>query len=173
MRQPGKGRRPPDAVSPGSRPGRRQTLVCGFGNPGRGDDGLGPALVARLEAESRLRRRTDIRTETRLQLNIEDALTVSGFDLVIFVDASRRGREPYEFRKIRSSTRFSFSTHSLSPGSVLALCRELYGKSPQAYILAIRGRSFGLGEGLSEQASRGLDGAAAFLLERLKTSGPD
>jgi hydrogenase maturation protease len=155
------------------RPARRPktTLVCGYGNPGRGDDGLGPALVARLEEEPGLRGRTDIRTETRLQLNIEDALTVSSFDRVIFADASTRGRAFFEFKRVRLTSGWSFSTHALAPGSVLGLCRELYGKTPQAFILGIRGYRWGLEDGLSDKAVRNLARAAAFLLKRLGSGG--
>jgi hydrogenase maturation protease len=157
----------PTALKRPTLPGPGKTLVCGFGNPGRQDDGLGPVLVARLEEEPALRGRPDVETEARLQLNIEDALTVSRFDRVIFVDASTRGRDPFLFKEIRPTTRWSFTTHSLAPGSVLALCRELYGRAPRAYLLAVRGHRWELEEGLSDRAARNLDRAVSFLLRRL------
>jgi len=173
MRQPGKGHRPPSAVRTKSRHSRERTLICGYGNPGRGDDGLGQALIARLEKDPRLRCRADIRTEVRLQLNIEDALTVSGFERVIFADAATRGRGPYTFTTIRPASQWSFSTHALSPGSVLALCRDLYAITPRAFLLGIRGYQWEFGQGLSDKAARGLDRAAAFLLKRLGSTRND
>ena len=143
---------------------RKTTLVCGYGNPGRRDDGLGPALVAGLESGPG---RKDIRTEARLQLNIEDSLTVSAFERVIFVDASRRAKAPYEFKKIRPRTRLAFSTHALSPQSVLALCRELYGRKPEAFLLAIRGYGWDLEEGLTPKAEANLARALKFMAGRL------
>ncbi len=150
-----------------SRRGRERILICGYGNPGRSDDGLGPALVAKLRGEPRGRTRKDITGELRLQLNIEDGLTISCYDRVIFVDAAKRGREPYEFREIRPAAGWTFSTHALSPESVLALCAELYGKTPRAFLLAIRGHRWVLGEGLSPQAEKNLSQAIAFLEQQL------
>jgi hypothetical protein len=46
---------------------------------------------------------------------------------------------------------------------VLALCRELYGRTPQAWILAIRGYDWDVGEGLSEGAERNLAAALDLL----------
>lgn len=148
----------------GGRP--KTTLVCGFGNPGRRDDGLGPALVARLESDPALKERTDIRTEARLQLNIEDALTVSAVEEVIFADASTRAKPPFEFKRIRPRVKLAFSTHALAPAAVLALCRELYGRTPKAFLLGIRGYAWELEEGLTARAARNLDRALAFLKRR-------
>lgn len=151
----------------GSRPSRERTLICGYGNPGRSDDGLGPALVAKLQAGRHGLRREGVTGEARLQLNIEDSLAVSRYDRVIFVDAARRGRDPYEFREIRPSAGWTFSTHARSPESVLALCAELYGKTPRASLLAIRGHRWVLGEGLSPKGEKNLSRAIAFLESQL------
>ena len=147
---------------------RKATLVCGYGNPGRRDDGLGPALVAGLESGPGRKGRKDIRTEARLQLNIEDSLTVSAFEQVIFVDASKRAKAPFEFKKLRPQTRLAFSTHALSPQSVLALCRELYGRKPEAFLLAIRGYGWDLEEGLTPKAEANLARALKFMAGRLR-----
>ena len=167
MRSARKGPRPPDAVRAKPRLRRPRTLVCGYGNPGRSDDGLGPALVSRLETELRRSARRDIVATSRLQLNIEDSLAISAFDRVVFVDASRRGPDPFRFRAVRPSKGWSFSTHALPPEAVLAWCLELYGRRPQASVLAIRGHRWVLEEGLSPMARRNLDRAEGFLAGRL------
>ena len=156
----------PETLKRGPHGGPKTILICGFGNPGRRDDGLGPALVARLESDPDLNKRTDIRTEARLQLNIEDALTISAVEEVIFADASTKAKPPFEFKRIRPRTKLAFSTHALEPSSVLALCRELYGRTPEAFLLAIRGYRWELEEGLSPRAARNLGRALAFLRER-------
>ncbi len=164
MRQARKGPRPQGAVRTRPRP---RTLVCGYGNPGRSDDGLGPALASRLETDRRWRARRDIVGTSRLQLNIEDSLAISEFDRVIFVDAARRGPDPFRFRPLRPSKGWSFSTHALPPEAVLAWCAELYGRRPQAWVLAIRGHRWVLREGLSAKARRNLDRAEEFLARRM------
>ena len=167
MRRARKGHRPPDAVRTKPRARRERTLVCGYGNPGRSDDGLGPALISRLRTAARWRARPDIVGTSRLQLNVEDSLAISGYDRVIFVDAARRGPDPFRFRDIRPAKGWSFSTHALPPEAVLAWCAELYGKRPRASVLAVRGHRWVLFEGLSAGAERNLGRAEAFLARRL------
>lgn len=55
-------------------------------------------------------------------------------------------------------------SHALGPAAVLALAAALYGRAPEAWVLAIRGRSFALGEGLTAPGERNL----ALALERLE-----
>jgi hydrogenase maturation protease len=144
-------------------PGSR-TLVLGIGNPGRGDDGLGPGLIERLEGE----RLQGVDLDSNYQLNVEDALACSQYQAVIFVDASESGGGPFEFAELASAREIAFTTHELSPASVLALSEELYGGRPKAWLLTIRGYVWELGEGLSTQAVRNLDLTLTFLIDRLK-----
>lgn len=138
-------------------------LVFGYGNPGRQDDGLGPALVGMLEEE----RFPGITTDCNYQLQIEDAAAVSEHDAVIFVDASCVGEEPFTFSELEPSNEITFTTHTMSPASVLALCHELYGTSVRAYLLAIRGYEWELVEGLSPMAGKNLDLACRFIKSRI------
>ena len=136
-----------------------RVLVLGIGNPGRRDDGLGPHLVERLRALSL----TGVMADANYQLQIEDALTVAPFDRVVFVDAARSGVRTFRLVALKPRAEIAFTTHALSPRSVLALARELYGKSPAAHLLAIRGFDFRLGEGLSDKAAGNLEAALARL----------
>jgi hydrogenase maturation protease len=151
-------------------------LIVGIGNPGRGDDGLGPALIARLAALP-----PDSLPEGRIiefpggkmsgvwkyQLNVEDALTIRDFDAVVFADAAAQGDDPVAFKEIHPAAAIAFTTHELSPAAVLALSEELYGRAPQGFVLAMRGSGWQLGESLSVEASRhlqaALDGLSDFL----------
>jgi hypothetical protein len=63
-------------------------------------------------------------------------------------------------------------SHALSPGAVLALAAELYGRTPEAWILAIRGHRWTIGEGLSAKAEANLGLALEFLERRLKGDRP-
>lgn len=55
----------------------------------------------------------------------------------------------------------------MSPGSVLALCAQLYEKTPPAYMLEIGGVSFALQEGLTTEGEKNVKAAGEFLLELL------
>jgi len=139
------------------RPGR--VLVLGIGNPGRGDDGLGPAAAERLEALGL----PGVTCDANYQLNIEDAQACSRHDLVVFVDAARGLRAPFAWTEARPETDVPAMTHALGPGAVLAVCAALYGRAPEARLLAVRGHRWGVGEGLSPRARKDLGAAVRFL----------
>ncbi|HEX9745365.1 MAG TPA: hydrogenase maturation protease [bacterium] len=134
-------------------------LVLGYGNPGREDDGLGPALLDRLEKI----KLDNVTCQSDYQLNIEYAEYCSLHDVVIFVDASVNPEKPFIFRQVLPSQEVSHTTHSMSAESVVALCESIYGKRPRAFMLEIKGFSFEIGEGLSGPAEKNLDEAFIFL----------
>jgi len=132
-------------------------LVIGYGNPGRLDDGLGPAFAERLQAFEL----PHVTVESNYQLNIEDAELVSGFDVVVFADASVDAAEPFEFKPMQPTRPMvGFSSHSISAGSLLGLAEQLFNAKPMAYSMAIRGYNFNeFGECLSKHAAANLDAA--------------
>jgi hydrogenase maturation protease len=136
-------------------------LLIGYGNPGRRDDGLGPALATSVERWGR----PGLRVETAYQLQIEHAAEVATHDRVLFVDADRRGAAPFAVRRVRpAASSLTFSTHSLTPEVVLALARDLFGSVPEAAVLGIRGHDFdGFGEGLSARAAANLQEALLYV----------
>ncbi|MCX6998307.1 MAG: hydrogenase maturation protease [Kiritimatiellaeota bacterium] len=138
-------------------------LIFGYGNPGRQDDGLGIACVEALEQWAEAEHIPQLVFDTNYQLNAEDALTVSGHDLVIFADATRDSRDPFSFRRLVPQPGLSFSTHALSPEAVLALCAELYDQHPPAYLLAIQGRAWEPNGAMTPAAQSNLAAALAFI----------
>jgi hydrogenase maturation protease len=143
-----------------------KTLLIGYGNPGRRDDGLGAALADAIEA----RHIGGVTTDADYQLNIEYAADIQTVDKVIFADASENAAEPFEFKSLSPADRVTFTTHSVSPESVLAGCQDLLGHAPEAHVLAIRGYSFEMQEGLTEQALSNLAQAVKFLSGYLSES---
>ncbi len=139
----------------------RRILVLGIGNPGRRDDGLGPACVEIIEGL----RLSGVDCDANYQLNLEDAQACRAHDVVVFVDAADTLEEAFSITSLRPSPRFTMSTHSLPPEGVLAVCEALYGKSPRAYLLAVRGHRWELGEGLSAEAEKDLATAVEGLVE--------
>lgn len=126
-------------------------LVIGWGNPSRGDDALGPLCVERLRATLSPGARVEYLDDYQLQ--IEHALDLVGRQHVLFVDASRSCRAPFEVTQLRAVPDASFTTHALSPQALLQLFRNLRGEEPPpSTLLAIRGERFELGEPLSTAA---------------------
>ncbi len=143
-------------------------IIIGFGNPGRVDDGLGPALAHRVEALGL----EGVSTHSAYQLQVEDAALVAENDIVIFADASVERETAFSFRPVKPDPQATFTTHSLRPGAVLALAEDCFKAKPRAWMIGIRGHDFNrYEEGLSEAANRDLEEAIAFLLPLI--SAPD
>ncbi len=114
------------------------------------------------------RRLRGVACDADYQLNVENALDCAARDLVVFVDAARGLGGAFSFTRVRPAASLPAMSHSLTPGAVLALAADLYGKSPDARLLAVRGRSFAVGEGLTARAEADLERALAFLVAFLK-----
>jgi hydrogenase maturation protease len=135
-------------------------LFIGYGNPGRLDDGLGPAFAARIEAASL----KGITVEADYQLAVENAFDVSKHDIVIFADAAVKGMEPFFFKEVRSRSPMSLSSHSVSPEAVLFFAEQMFQSKARAYVLGIRGYEFNeYEERLSERAKTNLEEAFQFV----------
>lgn len=142
-----------------------KTLVVGFGNAYRRDDGVGFVVVNTLRA--RLGRppldadddgygdqghETD--TLVLHQLVPEMAEHVSAYDLVVFVDAHVGSiPDPVREEQLEVCYRSATVSHQLHPCTVLAMAQEFYGRCPRGVLLSILGRDFEFGEGLSEQTA--------------------
>ncbi len=138
-------------------------LVIGYGNPGRRDDGLGAAFAERIQALEL----PGIAVDADYQLTVEDSAAIALCDVVLFADASVNGPEPFELTPVQTPpcVTTGFSTHGLSAGALLKLSSELFGFSPKAFQLAIRGYDFGgFGEQLSARAQGNLEAAVAHLI---------
>jgi hydrogenase maturation protease len=133
-------------------------LVIGYGNPGRQDDGLGPAVVAALADDC-----PNVSTIDNYQLVLEDAIEVAAHDIVWFVDAARDGEAPCTVSKLTPAFDFTFSSHLLKPETLLAIAARQFGRCPEAYLLGIRGYAFEFAEGLSDRADANLAVAVAML----------
>ena len=140
-----------------------QTLVYGYGNPGRQDDGLGIILTQRLEAWASETQTTGIEFDSNYQLNIEDAAAIAEKDLVIFADASEENIEDFCLSLVGASTKVSFTTHAASPGYIVQLCKDLFQKEPLVLLLHIKGYEWAFQEGLSERARTNLDQAIEYM----------
>jgi hydrogenase maturation protease len=136
-----------------------QILVYGYGNPGRQDDGLGVELVQRLARWAAERNMTGLAFENNYQLNIEDALAIAEKDLVIFADASEEDIEDFCFSEVDGTGKLSFTTHAASPEYVVKLCRDLFQKEPQVWLLHIKGYEWDFREGISTKGMQNLEKA--------------
>lgn len=148
----------------------KQVLLIGYGNPGRLDDGLGPALAEIIEKKNL----QGLDVDADYQLTVEDASAIAQHEIVIFADASVNGNEPFYFERLKPKPAVSFSSHSVEPEALVALSQELFGSLAKCYVLGIRGYEFNeFGERLSEKAQINLKAAAEFIEEKIKTGDFD
>jgi hydrogenase maturation protease len=139
--------------------GKRVLILC-YGNPGRLDDGLGAAFGREFEKF----RPQGVDIDIDYQLNVEDAMTISEYDSVVFVDACINGQDSFQFSKVEPKPAISYTSHSVEPEHLLSLAEEMFGSKAEAYALGIRGYEFNsFGEKLSSGALRNLDLALDFM----------
>ena len=141
-------------------------LVFGWGNPSRGDDALGPLFVDAVEAM----KLPAVECLTDFQLQVEHALDLRGRRRVLFVDASSTAQPPFELQPIAAARDASFTTHAVSPQSILQVFEDIEGRpAPPCWLLAIRGESWELGTPPCASAHANLRAALAAFTTWLPT----
>lgn len=141
-----------------------RVLVIGYGNPGRQDDGLGPALAAAIERLAL----PNITAFDNYQLSIEDAIDIAENDIVWFIDAAKTGPAPFVVQNVAPAQGIEFTSHLLRPEALLAIARDYYGGSPLAFLVAVRGYEFAFVEALTPRAADNLRAALAMLTDRIR-----
>jgi hydrogenase maturation protease len=145
--------------------------VIGYGNPGRADDGLGPALTERLEKMGL----EGLTLESDYQLTLEHAAIVAEHDVVIFADAASDADAEYYLRPLDPLAFSRFASHDISPAEILGLAQSCFGSKARGYVLGIRASVLDrFEERLSPEGLAALDAAFAavvcFIME-LRAAG--
>jgi hydrogenase maturation protease len=154
-----------------------KVLIYGYGNPGRMDDGLGNAFVARMEEWTEKLEAFTFYFDSNYQLNIEDADAIADKDFVLFVDASTEEIEDFCVTKVDESSKVAFTTHAATPGYIVDLCKKINGSAPPTYLLHIKGYEWDFREGLTDKALKNLEKALVYFkgkfLDREQLTKPE
>ncbi|WP_119291824.1 hydrogenase maturation protease [Azohydromonas sediminis] len=144
-------------------------LIVAVGNPSRGDDALGPALVERLRAAG-VDADGTVELLVDFQLQVEHALDLVGRRAVLFVDAARPGTvDGVVLQPVTADDAAPLWSHALRPQAVLAVYAQVQRQPPPpAWLLAIEGRDFALGEGLGDAAHQRLGAAETKVQDWLR-----
>ena len=129
-----------------------RVLVIGYGNPLRGDDGLGWRVAEQLADQT-----WDHAVEIMAihQLTPELAAPISQAHFVLFIDA-QVGLVPGDLSCARitpadpASAELPSSTHHLTPSALMTWAKELFSRCPDAVAVSIVGKSFAFGLELSD-----------------------
>ncbi len=131
-------------------------LLIAIGNSLRRDDGAGHRVVEILDPPPA------VAVRNAFQLMPERAEDLSGFDTVVFVDASVATAE-VKLEPVEDASGSTPMSHSLTPGEVVALARALFGFTGRAWLCHVPGSDFDDGEGLSPAAEANAQAAAGLL----------
>jgi hydrogenase maturation protease len=127
-------------------------LVVGFGNTLRCDDGVGPRVAESVE----LLGLPGVLTLSCHQLTPELAYPVSMAGNVVFVDAAVDEPGTLAMKKLEPNRSSLVLEHAPNPRTLLALSRDAYGRSPDAWMITVPAEVLGFGEELSPVAKRGV-----------------
>jgi len=140
------------------------TLIFTWGNPSRGDDAIGPEIYER----SKKAALAGVECQTDFQLQIEHVIDLEHRERILFIDASVSATAPFEFNRIYAEQDDSYTTHAMSPQSLLAVFEKVNKQpAPPCYLLSVRGYKFGLGLPLTAKAESNLDEAIRFIQLKL------
>jgi len=156
-----------------------RTLVIGYGNLDRADDGVAYYVVNALRrclgqellSEDNtglegLSAQTDSIFLTQLVPELTDTLV--DYDQVIFVDAHvREDVNDLYCAPVLSEYVLSGFTHHVTPVMLLALLKALHHREPVGYLVSIRGHDFDFRRGLSVAAEALVQPAVECILQLL------
>ncbi len=148
----------------------KKILFYGYGNPGRQDDALGIRFIEQMQTWVEEKGYKNIFFDSNYQLNIEDADTISGFDIVFFIDASMESIESFSITEVeQSNAQVEFTMHAISPGVILSLCKQIYENIPQVYLIHIKGYEWELefDKGLTNKGEKNLLATLKFMQKKL------
>jgi len=133
-------------------------LLFAYGNPGRGDDAVGPALIEAMQTYLADHNHTaDIECLTDMQLQIEHVTDLVDRDRILFIDADMSCKEACRLRPLPPEKDDSYTTHAMSPGALIYTYQQVYGcPAAAAYVLSIRTYEFELGDDICEEAQQNL-----------------
>jgi hydrogenase maturation protease len=143
-----------------------KSLVIGYGNTLRGDDGVGYYVAEAVESWQL----PEVESRPCHQLTPELAAELAAADRVIFVDATppQNPHSPIVVERIvPGENAAAFSGHHSSPHALLSLTQKLYSKRPVAYTLLLPSWEMGFSETLSPIAKLGLSQGLQRLRELL------
>jgi hydrogenase maturation protease len=124
------------------------TLIIGYGNPLRSDDGFG-YHATRLMAEALAGEDAEVITCHQLTPELAEALSRSS--RAVFIDADCEG-QPGEihYRELAPEPAAPQTfTHTCTPLGLLASAEQLYGHRPKAVAITVSAQSFDFGDALS------------------------
>jgi hydrogenase maturation protease len=142
-----------------------KTLVIGFGNTVRTDDGAGIWIAEKLSAVQI----AGVVVETTHQLSLDLLEEFERYSRVLFIDASVEG-EPVLFAPVGTpDVPVPPTAHHCTPADLISTYNHLYNRSIEGYFCTVRGEDFEFGTELTA-ATEQRAALAVVLLEKFLRS---
>lgn len=148
-------------------------IVIGVGNPDRGDDAAGRALVTLL--------RDKLPADTQLQAHngeMTDLLDLfDGKEAVYLVDAAASSADPGAIHRFDASAAplpnsvLSMSTHGFGVAEAIEMARALGSLPATCVVYAVEAASFETGRPLSAPVAAAIEQISEYILRELGNSG--
>jgi hydrogenase maturation protease len=143
----------------------KKTLILGYGNLDRQDDGVSWHILVNLAKKIGVEiphPEDDIYSIDgpvgfifTLQLYPELSEEIASFDRVCFVDAHTGAvKEDVHFEILAPQYQTSPLTHHMTPNTVLEITKFAKNVSPEAVLVSVRGYEFGFEQSLSSQTEQ-------------------
>ncbi len=137
------------------------SLVIGYGNDLRSDDGAGRAVADRISDLGL----PGVAVRSVMQLTPELALEIAEVDTVVFVDASVEVAKTTSTPVVAEPVDPSAMTHYATPGSLLGMTATVGPVPTRAVAISIPVTDIGLGMELTPMTEIGVDQAVSMVRE--------
>ena len=156
-------------VPPAGEPPGRHDLVVGLGLEMAGDDGVGPAVLARLRADGDAGAHLLVLAEPVALLH-----RLEGVGHLVVVDALRSADQPGSVQVVDVDDVVPgpgrSSSHGLGLAEVLRLAAALSVRPSRCSVVGVTGRRFAPGSGMSAEVAAAIGPAAARVRALLASS---
>ena len=142
-----------------------RTLIFGYGNVDRQDDGVAWHVLREVMSRQGLQLPEGLDIETndemhqvdyvfQLQLMPEVADDLNQYDRVCFVDAHTGAvPEDLHIERVTPGLQKSPFTHHLTPASLLSIAEMIHHQVPETILVSVKGFEFGFAQSLSERTA--------------------
>lgn len=135
-------------------------MVFTWGNPSRGDDGVGPWFADWMRQPTQLQ----ATLVEDFQLQVEHLLDCQQGELLLFIDAGCDGGRDFQFEEVAATDDIAHTSHALTPAQLLGQYRRVFKTlPPPAFQLTIAGSTFELGQPMSAATEARCHSATALV----------
>ncbi|MCJ7774607.1 MAG: hydrogenase maturation protease [Desulfobacterales bacterium] len=141
----------------------QEIWIIGYGNPRRGDDGIGPHIVKILKKMILSTERIYFRAIPQLTPDLIEDLQNANF--ILFIDATvKKLKKGWQLLKIQPDfSSVPFLTHHVTPAFLLGLFQSVHMRCPSAWLVSVQGYDFGMEDEFYPETQRNIENAVSFI----------